>query len=546
MSSPLHPEIAAIPTATIPIPMKGVGIKGELTPFCQKVLHDSKGEEITTNIFASITIPATSERVMFFGDENKRWLGVVNEDGTVLQGRRLSQDGHASLRMQDREDGAIVVLTRADKASDGYSWVLRVNQGRGSKASPQVTLAEGAEYVKNPVSYTERKYKTERRRSIVKKLTGAAAVIATLSPGGLIDKAMDPVVDTAGVVREAGHAVHSHTYTADDRFDGMNLKDYPDILADLNREAEIQNAQVDKVANVAVQTMLDLDAHNYSAIQKRADEYVQRNPGNFMEPGSITTTREHIADATTNGEILTALRPLMNFYGLNVTINDAHGEVSVASSKAIANAIVNEIGTYPKTLVDKARLDTIVIDHLNTDEKNASIKGGDYNSYDEQIRINAFNDAVMTFTEVTGAIPVWGDLSGANSYEAVIAHEFGHALSGGRLSTEHRGNGPLDVVRDIAGALGNYPDVMSMYSRENGAERSAEEISGVLSDRADGLTHPDDSRRFVSPANKALLARLIRLGVAEQGDAPVDTGIIDYLVASNSRLMGRSLVGLGH
>jgi len=548
MSSQAHPEMEALPTVSAYIPRNGLGIKGELIPYCQKVLTNKEGKEITTDIFASITSPASDETIIVFGSESKKWLGLVDKNDVVTEWHSLQGSwGSAAVHSLGDEKNEHVIMAKSNAPADGYAWTLHATRSRRSKkAVYQVTLAEGAEYFENPVSYSQRKRKIDRRRSIAKKFSAAAAVVATLSPGGLIDKVMDPVVDTAGVVHEAGNSMHEHAYTAADHFDGMDLKDYPDVLAEINKEAEARNAEIDKVADVAAQTMLDLDSHSYDAIQKRADEYVQRNPENFMDGTIISKMREHISAATTNDEVLAALRPLMDFYGKEVTINASTGEVTVSSAKAIAAALVNEIGEYPRSIVENAKLDTIVIQRLNTDEKNSDIRAGDYSPYERRIRINPFSELAMAVGAVQNVTPVLGDLAGVGTYEATIAHEFGHALSGDRLSTTYWGDGPSDFIRDVTGALVDYPEVISMYSRSNFAERDAENISGVLSGRADGLTHPDDSRRFVSPANKALLAELISFGLAERGEAAVDPGVIDYLVARNPRLMDRSFIGLGH
>lgn len=548
MSSSFTPEVAELPTTAVSMPKNGLGVTGELLPFFQRVLRNSDGKEITTNIFASITRPGSTKMVVLFGDKDKKWLAEVVDGSVITEWQGLEGNRTAALiPTPSVAKKAGVYISKSQDPADGYSWVFRMTTQRGVRAGDyKITFAEDTGYIKNPRSHAEKKYNNDRRKNIVKKLSGAAAVIATLSPGGLIDKAIDPVVDTVGVVREAGTSMHQHVYAPDDYFDGMDLKNHPDILADINKEAEIRNAEIDKVADVAARTMLDLDSHDYNAIQKRADEYIQRNPENFMDGTTITTMREDIAAATTNDEVLAALRPLMDFYGKEVIINTSTGEVTVSSAKAIAAALVNEIGKYPKVIVEKAELDTIVIQRLNTDEKNSDIRAGDYTPYERRIRINAFSELAMVVGAVQNATPVLSDLAGVGTYEAMIAHEFAHALTGGRLSTAYWGDGPSDFIRDVAGALVDYPEVISMYSRSNFAERDAENISGVLSGRADGLTHPDDSRRFVSPANKALLAKLISFGLAERGEAAVDPGVIDYLVARNPRLMGRSFIGLGH
>lgn len=548
MGSPINPEAADLPTTTIDIPSGGIGIKGKLVPFRQQVLRDTTGESFTTNVYAAIA-DGTKKSVLFFGDDSKRWLGVVDELGGLVSAKSFpSGEGSVSIALSGAEGKPAVMLSRTNAHSNGYAWVFRFTpQEHADKQNPVLTIKEGTAYIENPVSDILRKRAEVRRKKIAKVVTGAAAVFATITPGGLIDKVMDPVVDTAAVVGEAGSMVRSHIYTSDESIDGMQLSQYPDIMASFNKEAAERNMVVDKATDVAKQAMLDLDTHNYDAIKQRADEYLERNPGIVMSRESLDAIKDQISYATTNDEILAALQPLQDFCGKQVTISSQHGVIAPSDIKPAAVGIVNALGKYPRPLVEKARFKTIVLDLLNTDINDERVAAGRYYVREGRILINVNSNLVNMLADIQEGIPIANDLGVSGKYEAVFGHEFAHALTGAvGGSGIHSGDEASNTLRDVVGALVDYPEVISGYSRTDSVEKEAEDTSGVLSERSAGLTHPDNSRRFLSPANRSMLAVLIGFGVANKGESSVDPGIIDYLVASNARLMGRSYVAFGH
>jgi hypothetical protein len=113
-------------------------------------------------------------------------------------------------------------------------------------------------------------------------------------------------------------------------------------------------------------------------------------------------------------------------------------------------------------------------------------------------------------------------------YQSLVAHELGHALDEHEMlyaqldqdATEEDISGKAMFV--LAGQnVINRPDYLSAYSRTSSNEHTAEVLSGVLSDRDNGLATTDEWRRFGSRANKSMIDMLAQLEAIRPGIAKI-------------------------
>lgn len=391
----------------------------------------------------------------------------------------------------------------------------------------------------------------ESRRKWLHRSLGALAAGLAFSSGGVIDKATDPFIDTDKVVEDSIEV--SELYTLDSIYSGTKIEDYPDpnsLLSEINQplieESEALRSAVPSVQRV----MSDLNEHNYDAIKTRAEVYLAKHPDQLPSADLIESVHSRIDSANTEGEVAEALSEAAGFYEVEFGYPDNDNyTIDISALKNTAKGVVDGLARLPASVVDYAELNSILIaspEYFN--ERDSSIHQtvlGFANQEEKTITMRATSPLAETVRGGMSTIP------GAQSFdststEAVFLHEFGHIVNGARgiigsstpNTVDFEGPGVTDYIVDAARGMANYPEAISTYSRTSYEESVAENIGGVIGDRSDGLAHPDESRRFSSPANKALIENLVRLEAWEPG-------LADYFVSINDRLMSRGVLSVG-
>jgi len=498
--------------ATQQLPLKSYNAfvtQGELQPFGHRVAQMRHGHIFEGDILASISVDPAGRRCEIVRDiEGKTSFVVIDGDDKVNKLAPLEKTDGAL-----KVGGGELLVSQAEQA-----WSIEFRQSPGAQPHDAVlSIAESmhATDLKSIRALETKERKRQNRNKWIRRAVGVAAIYATLTPGGLIDIAHNSIVGTQATVQTSVQGFTPET-------------DSPESIAEW---AKIQTAGM-----AVEQTMEDLDVHQYQSVLDRAAEFKVEHAAEFLSANAIDETFDQIETAQTKEEVVAALADVSAFYGYSFEVSDA---VSLDASKNTAGEIVKSLTILPTSLTNQAALKTIM---LQTMEEVAGDDAGSdhelvgrYRSGEESIRIGSVDTLGSVLKQVSTTIP---GSYGGYTVGSVFMHEFSHALNEGSslgVADERAQVGEdrkaANIIEDIVvGGVLDSPQFMSTYARASTEESIAENLSGIFTDRSDGLAHPDESRSYTSPANVLALMNLVQL----EANTP---GLADYLVAQNDRLM---------
>lgn len=511
---------------------------GDLEPFGYRVLAMRGGRRLEGSIIASVSYDDQGGRLELIRDEKgSAGMATITGDGKVL--RSIDIKGHSTKLRAGLGD---VVVTHQPNAAK--KWTIEYQSDRENergaqlKVAENVTLRSRADELKEMQSNERR----EKRKKWLKRAIGAGALYFTLVPGGVIDSVADQFTGTEQTVEAAIEIYEPNSlYTLDSEIDGIFIKDMSDpqaTLAELNRQA-LAEWERTQAAGDAVNTSLNkLDEHNYQAILDSAMEYRDAHKNEFMDSDASAELFQLLESAQTKQEVLDALQPLGAFYGYEFVASDS---IAFDALQNTAVQVADGLIILPKNFTDKAVLESI---HFETPEEinegSPDSRAAYYSPSNKAIHLGSSNAFMSTLKDMTSTMP---GAAGGFDAQSIFLHEFAHALSDGTGKVgvadyervDGAGTAPTIIEDIFLGGILSSPQVISNYARSSGEESLAENLSGILSDRQDGLAHPDRVRTFMSPANQTMIRGLVSLEMA-------DPGFANYLIAQNDNLMhGQSL-----
>jgi len=484
----------------------------ELQPFGHRIAQMRHGHVLEGDILASITVdPAGRRCEIIRNTEGQASFLVIDGDERVNKTAHLDA-GSGSLRVS----GGEVFVSHTDQQQ--HTWSIEFRQSPGAQPHDAIlSIAESihATDLKSIRALETKERKRQNRHKWIRRAVGVAAIYATLTPGGLVDIAHNSIVGTQATVQTAVQGFTPETES-------------------LESIAEWEKIQT---AGLAVeQTMEDLDIHQYQSVLDRAAEFKVQHAAEFLSADAIDETLDQIETAQTKEEVVAALADVSAFYGYTFEVSDI---VSLGALKNTAGEIVKSLSILPTSLTNQAALKTIMLQTMEEvagdDADSDHELVGRYRSGEESIRIGSVDTLGVTLKRVSTTIP--GSYGGYD-IGTVFMHEFSHALNEGAslgVADERAQVGEdrkaANIIEDIVvGGVLDSPQFMSTYARASTEESIAENLSGIFTDRSDGLAHPDESRSYTSPANVLALMNLVQL----EANTP---GLADYLVAQNDRLM---------
>jgi hypothetical protein len=485
-------------------------------------------------------------RAQIMVGENSRYLvathgdmiGLLKTDnkGVTIESSVLEQQNSERIPLYDEAGKYVAAVKRSSESTLVPGDVgVRVDRHEANNSDSEMirlTVAETTRVVTGNAHEDAEYEKKNRRRKKLAKTVGAVAIAySVFSSGGAVDSIADGFNRAHDTVNDV-----SNIYTLDSKIDGVRFGDMPN--------AETYIAQINRPSEVVAKIMDDLDGHRYADIRTRSQEYTASHSGEFVPEELLETTKNGVNESKSVAEVLESVGSFGNYYGITFRVSTSAGEVSTAEARNTAEGVIDALSELPRSLVhDAAQLENITITAFGdpSSERESSSLEGQYSNSKNEIRIHAQRGAVESLKGIATIPGVQSDFS----VKGVFLHEFGHALDeksrieSGRagVAINRDNNGSLNVketaIDFIRGGIAMYPESISTYARTNPEEHAAENIAGILDvDRSDGIAHPDEARRFNSPANKDMLRTLISL---EQ----VSPGIADYLVAKNNSLMNR-------
>lgn len=358
----------------------------------------------------------------------------------------------------------------------------------------------------------------------MKKVMAVTALLATVKGGGFIDMAGDAMSDagdvTAGVIERAELDVPGV-------LDGVKLEDYPEAS---QKEIVAEQTEAVERYNVARETIVDLfrqiDSQGTSQVVAEVGYERSQHPELFATSEVVDSTREAIDSAATNKAALMAFSGFMNTYDIKAGFYDTPFEDKQDETKKILNAYIDVFSVLPKDFIQLARLERVTVSNAShTAQPGNYPEAGSYSEYDSSI------DVVVPGNVELAMMPVGEFLAQEDgSYQGVIAHELGHALDAQLILTsdldenetvESDTTDASTFFSQIGENVINRPNHISYYSHTSKDEHTAELLSGLLSDRSNGLASPDEWRRFGSGANKAMIRMLVDLEIKRPGIAKI-------------------------
>lgn len=365
-------------------------------------------------------------------------------------------------------------------------------------------------------------------RKAKKFIAGVALGYGIFHSGGGVDATMDGFNDAHDTVYEATQMVQ-----VGDKIDGFVVKDQ-ESADDFNEGP-----------NGVARTMDDLDGGNYDAIQKRAQEFIELHKGEWLSENQKKELFQSIESAASLNDLEGALDSIEELYKLEFEFAPDDSEFDLNNVKHTVKSVCEGMVNLPRSLVTQT-----------AGLKKIKVHSKDYDSYAKGTSIAGYYSpgrsaiTLLAVPRVFDAVVSQGipGVDGSEGMKSVFLHELGHAINeyggisaanssvlmGGR-DADATNFDPKEILymgEDLVmGGLLNYPQSISTYGRSNVDENASENIAGAIDPfRSDALAHPDETRRYQSPANRHVLNALSNL----EERLP---GIADYLVASNARLM---------
>lgn len=556
------------------ITKKRLYVKDELRPIETKKFIGNNGVELDLPVLARFDTQDPDTKMVFTQykhpddtSENPGYMLTVVRQGKddsyqVADYKDLdfNADVNQQLSIKDNQQRPLqtVFIEKGDERAN-YKWMFlgqKLDMATGMTSSVTTHLNASQDVSRRGRSGRELDSRRDRRieslkggLSVSKKiLVGFIAIKAALGSGGLVDQIGEKFNDAQSVVYEAiPEPEHRIILPEDNWGDGIAYMHAPEgtLEAAQTKSDERYAAKVE--AREAVAGLMEqLDSHDYEAIRTGAHDYLKDHPNDVLPREELQRIQESIDAAATNEDVLRAIAPFAEFYGIEVRFQtkvdkkyvDAFDPSSdVVLVKQTVSRIIDSLAWMPKELMEDAAMDTIEIG-----KSNASVLGGTaavYSSGTRALRIPVRSSGISELTESAFGYIMSQDAS----QEGDIVHEFGHALgyggSGlgskvpeGRVITEEDERGGEAILSHMFwGNIVQMPQDISPHSRIDNGERTADNLSALLSERTDGIAHPDEWRRFNSPANKEFLRVLGRL----EENHP---GIAAYIIANNKNLMG--------
>lgn len=441
-------------------------------------------------------------------------------------------------------DGAqltTLLLERGDEG-DGFTW--RISAG----GVPVRVAVDGEIKLHRKAKYSQEiKWANERRRTLFKRAGAFLLAHLFLTSGGIADRAVDMFDNPAVVVQEVSETMMSPHYLPSDILDGITLEDYPEgTIDELNADIEQENSSVAAAASRVAQTMEDLDAHRYTEIRQRAETYRSEHKDELMSEEQLADFSVRVENAETNDQVMTVLQDFMAFFEVEARFKDEtdsyferfEQRTNVERARQTARDIIDVFGILPKPMISGGDLKTIEVAGSINNTSGGVTTMGTYSSGEGVMTVPASSNIRDSVYKYLYPFPVSED----GSAQSVIGHELVHSnseLQSHNLFPDLNNDFFLStIIHILRTRLANYPSTVSGYASTSGVENYAELGSGVITDRIDGLAHPDVGRLYHSQANKSLLVTLIDYET-KYGD-----GFADYIVSANDRIMDRSALAL--
>lgn len=488
-----------------------------------------EGNQLTDDIAPLATIETGDDRRFEVARDSSGFIGVLEEKngslvlmGTVLADKpiEITNGKHQKiieimLPASDPKDvGEVVTIMKPYTVEDTSSIV-----------SVPAAFSTDRGNTKEDSDLKEHRRKWRKAKKII---AGVALGYSIFHSGGGVDATLDGLNDAHDTVYEANHMVH-----VGDKIDGYVVKDQ-ERADDFNEGP-----------NVVARTMDDLDGGRYDAIKKRAQEFMDLHKGEWLTDEQKDKLFQDIEVAESLQELESALEPVEELYELTFVFSLDDPYFDLNDVKYTAKSICEGMLNLPKSLVRQVGGIKKIAVHSKTSDSHANGTSvtAYYNGGKSEITVltkSRIADAVMS-----QGVPGIADGDGIRSS---YLHELGHALGmhgsikgmdkdvlHGESFEEATSVGledAVDIGKDfVMGGLLNYPQAISTYSRANIYENNAENIAGVIDPfRSNGLAHPDEARRYQSPANRAMLRALSDM----EERIP---GIADYLVTLHPDLM---------
>ena len=392
----------------------------------------------------------------------------------------------------------------------------------------QMKVARQARELQQREAYKSREAtrKRESWKSRMKKAFAATALFATVQSGGLVDIAGDHFSD-AGTV--AAGAIEVSETEIPEELDGIAFEKYSQetrakVIAEYTADVENRN----DARSTVIDLFSRIDDEGYATVVTEVEADKSAHPELYASSQQINRAKEAINDADSNAQAVNALSDFMQNYEILVDFYD--GKVFTgreAEVKQVLTAYVNIFSVLPKDFIQEAQLNKVTVsdEPVLSSEQTAGAEGGAYFS-NGSINIVAQSKFIDVSTKLETLV------GGTDySYESTLAHDLGHALiynlgvytSLAEAETVDM-NDSIDAKAyfgQIAANAASVPGYMSTYARSTPGENTAEVLSGILSDRSDGLARTNEWRRFGSGANKSMIDMLAQLESNQPGIAKI-------------------------
>lgn len=501
----------------------------------RKIILANDGKPMDFSVIADISVTEKGETKSILLGESDGFLGLVKpgEDGQY-HGISVGKGHWRNIR---DSNGNTVATVSVGPTKFGENDVTVARNFSNSDVELDVVVGgESESYSSTRGDDMDIKEHKRKRKKFTKFVGGLALGYSIFHSGGAIDMAADGFNKAHDTVYEVVDPFPD--YTPDTIVDGIAIKDYPDPQHML----DYFNGRNDAPEAVA-QLMDDLDGHRYDDVNERAEQFLAEHPGEILSGEQQAAILDGLKNAESINEINKVLTELGDFYGVSFSASPDDPGIDVSSARNTAQGIYDGLVRLPRSLISAAALDGIKISSREHD--NHDLEGGAQGYYD--------GDDIILFAhsrtgELTLGAATFGTPGSQDTYSVrrAFLHELGHAIHSGvgakfvdRDVVPRQGYGLEDFdfknlgVDVLMGGILMYPEAPSTYSRTNDHENAAENIASVIdNDRGSSLAHPDEARRFQSPANKAALKALIAL----EREIP---GISYYLASTDDNLMGR-------